>query len=517
MSIREVAFWDLKNPIGESKLQFEEGIGPYVLAAIAQSVGAHSVVQQDHNFGASPKSIADTIHMWAKRHSDLSCALGFSVLSSGTKLLFAILKEINDLDIPIVIGGAGASIEPERIIREASCLITQRVPLVLIEGDGENAFRALLNTNPDRWHAIEAVWRRAPDGAVLPGQYQQCDIEQSPNPLLAVSHQRKLFVERSTDMDFSDLDRYGYLRSLVNSQFELGKGCYYRCGFCNTSCLDHQEVRKKSPEKAVEAMLDLHRSYGITFFSFTDNIAFDDPNYWSRFADLLISTKESPAIFFGGYSSPRILVHRNLLTHTIPKLYQAGLRSMIIGVQAGSKRILRDIIKRPVTDPEDAVVVVDTCVAMGVNVKIDFIIGHPTETVDDLKETYHLMRALQVRGAELFVRKLNIVPQSRYDDMLQQHAYDLPEETDEWNYWAQLILSLKRDDSVYHVRAFHNGAPNKYLIDRTRGIYYPHEIFSIEMLSDHERRLCESIINPISKDIYERMFQLIINHKKQGA
>lgn len=516
MKSREIAFWDLKNPIGVSKLQFEEGIGPYVLASIAQLEGVRSTIYQDHNFGASPQNISHAIHVWAKEHSGMPRVLGFSVLSLGVDLLLAVLKEIRDLSVPIVIGGAGATIEPEQIIREASRIVPERTPLVLVEGDGEDAFRTLLNTDPDTWNTMTEVWRRNVDGTLVPGKYQYCDVEKSSNPLLAFSHQRELFAAQAANPDFSYLERYGFLRSLINSQFELGKGCHYRCGFCNTSCLDHQEVRKKSPEKSVDAMLDLYRKYGIAFFSFTDNIAFDDSIYWNRFSDLLMNAKEHPYIFFGGYSSPRMLVRKSLLENTVPKLYRAGLRSIIIGVQAGSKRILRDIIKRPVTDPEDALTVVRACVAMGINVKIDFIIGHPTETVDDLKETLVLMRRLKSSGGELFVRKLNIVPQSRYDAMLQKHAYDLPKETDEWNYWARLILSLKRDDSIYRTKAFQNGVPNKYLIDRALGIYYPHEIFDVETLSYHESKLRDSAMNPAIRNIYERMFQCVINHKKMN-
>jgi radical SAM superfamily enzyme YgiQ (UPF0313 family) len=513
MNLQEILFWDLKNTDGTSKSQFEEGIGPYKLAQIARAAGIETIVFQDHNFHSSAALIAEETEHRPSTYWE-NTALAFSVLSSGVDLFFAILKKISNFRLPIIIGGAGATLEPRRIMEKALAILPSDVPVVLVEGDGEEAFREIIFTAPKQWQELKKIWRRDNNGEIAAGRYNISDISKSPFSFLESSQQRKLFRERSQIAGLHSLTGYNYLRALTNSQLEIGKGCYFRCGFCNTSCLQHQQVRKKSPEAVVKEMLALYREYGITFFSFTDNVAFDKAEYWEEFSQILGSCPESPYLFFGGYSAPRFLADEQWLKNVLPKLYRVGLRSVIIGVQAGSKRILHDIVNRPDTDPEDALRIVRAAVALGINVKIDFIIGHPTETADDLGSTYDLMQQLRNLGGELFVRKLNVIPFSRYDLMLKQGAYRLPEETAEWSEIAQKILSLKRDDSVYRQLAMARGVPNKYLLDRKLGIIYPHEIFAVEELETNWQRLCDSSISDNVRVIFDRMFELMIKYKK---
>lgn len=504
--IKKIIFWDLKNAPGEGKLQYEEGIGPYKLAAIAKSMNMDAIVYQDHLFSASASRIAEMIKYQAN-----DSMLGFSVLSNGIDLLFSVLRQIKELNVPIIIGGAGASVEASEIMHKISDILPLETPVVLVEGEGEKSFLELVSRPPSQWPQIEGVWRR--DGrSILPGKYQVCDLEKSPAPLLEKSFQRAEFLRRSSRENYTFMERYNYLRALTNSQLEIGKGCYYRCGFCNTSCLKNQAARKKSPETVVAEMLALHQKYGIAFFSFTDNVAFDKVEFWKRFCQILGSQKEKEHIFFGGYSAPRFINQPEWLDNVLPRLYVAGLRSIILGVQAGSKMILKEIIKRSADDPESALKITEAGVKMGINVKLDFIIGHPTETVDDIKETYRVMDRLIKAGGEVFVRKLNVVPHSRYAEMLKS-GYELPEETAEWNSWAEKILSLKRDDSVYRGKALMGRIPNKYLIDRGKGIIYPHQIFGIKELREHQKKLEESQICEKAKENYRQMFDLMIKHK----
>lgn len=501
----KIIFLDIKNETNSSKIQYEEGLGPYILAQIAQRLGVAAVVAQDHLFSADPDQITSFI---LKEKTDQTY-LAFSLLSPGVDLLLSILKKTDYLNLPIIIGGAGASIDAERIISQAVKKTSYHQPLVLVEGEAEDVFPTLLTTHPKNWYQITSVWRRNPDNSISSAIYQICDINKSPLPQLAVSHQRKIFLELIKKDSVEKIKKYNYLRSLINSQFEIGKGCYHRCGFCNTSCLQHQQVRKKSPQQVVTGMQFLYQRHGITFFSFTDNVAFDNPVYWFDFADQLQRIPENPFMFFGGYSSPHFLRDDIWLNKLLPLLYTLGLRSVIIGVQGGSKRILKDIIKRPITDPEDAIKITGRLVPLGINVKIDFIVGHPTETPTDLADTYQYMKTLVSLGGEVFVRKLRVIPHSKYALLLQQ-GYSLPTEDEKWNYWVKKIFALRRDDRLYRKIVLRKNVPNKYLIDRQAQIYYPHRIFDLETLSEHKEKLKESQINKISQAIYNQMFELLL-------
>ena len=174
---------------------------------------------------------------------------------------------------------------------------------------------------------------------------------------------------------------------------------------------------------------------------------------------------------------------------------------------------MKDIIGRPVTDPEDSLKVTAACVKLGINVKIDFIIGHPTETVADLQETHQIMRQLMELGGEVFVRKLGVVPNSRYQGMLA-NGWQLPVEDSNWLSWEAKILALKRDDSRYRELVMADQVPNKFLIDRKLGIIYPHQVFDIETLRQHQARLSASAINDQAKSLFAQMFELMIEIKE---
>jgi len=511
--MKKIIFWNIKSKPKERKFQFEEGIGCYKLSTIAKEHGYETIVYQDHSFNSSAQLINDiTCLEGLSPNTDI---IAYSLLSNGVPLLEKIIADGFPRRVPVLIGGPGASIEPEYVLKMFKGLPS---PIALVQGEAESVFERILETAPANWNTLENIWGINQDGKIQKGKYLTLDnMDLSPFADLSSSHQRAESARESRQGDNSKQERLEFLKSLTISQIESRRGCVHKCGFCNQSCLPTRGIRRSSPERLVSEMENMFNKYGITFFSLADNVAFDISDWWKEFSGLLESSPITPYIQFGGYSTPSVMNNPNWLKQTLPRLYEVGLRGIILGVQAGSRRILKDIINRPEDDPENALEITRQAVPLGINMKIDFIVGHPTETMEDLQDTSNVINKLYESGGEVFVRKLGIVPHSVYALKLGTGEYSLPNETPEFQAQVNAIIEMDGKDDNYMKMAFRNNkVPNKYIIDRKLGIVYPSTHFDEQTLIGNLKRLKESEMPEPVKERYQAMFELAIKLRERN-
>jgi hypothetical protein len=134
-------------------------------------------------------------------------------------------------------------------------------------------------------------------GKINSGKYLTLDdLDLSPFADLSSSHQRSESEKESWQEDTPLQQRLEFLKSLTISQIESRRGCVHRCGFCNQSCLPIKGIRKSSQRRLVSEMEHMFNEYGITFFSLTDNVAFDSQTWWMEFAELMQSSPITPYV-----------------------------------------------------------------------------------------------------------------------------------------------------------------------------------------------------------------------------
>lgn len=510
---KKVIFWNIKSKPRDKKYQHEEGLGCYKLSTLAKQQGYETVVYQDHSFEADPDKINDVTLLNLSRDQNI---IAYSLLSNGVSLLEEMVNCGIPKRVPVLLGGPGASIEPEKVLR---IFKGHRAPVALVQGEAEPVFERILQTPPVIWYTIPRIWSFSQSGDIVHGNYLTLDnLDLSPFADLSASYQRRESESESKKEDLPLRQRLELLKSLTISQIESRRGCVHRCGFCNQSCLPTKGIRASSPKRLILEMEHMFDEYGITFFSLADNVAFDNTSWWREFTALMKSSPITQYIQFGGYSTPKVFNNQRWLNQIMPELYGVGLRGIILGVQAGSGSILKDIIHRPQTDPKDALEITKAAVSLGINLKCDFIIGHPTETLQDLQETHYWMNQIYQAGGEVFVRRLGIVPHSEYALKLERGEYTLPEQTEKVQEESTAILAMDGIDDVYRRIAFSNHRiPNKYLIDRNLGIVYPSTLFDLTTLKQNQARLTQSEMPEHIKDRYQRMFELAIELKRKSS
>jgi len=228
---------------------------------------------------------------------------------------------------------------------------------VVVKGDGEETLDMLLK-NPKE--AVAGCYIRRNASVHNTGEPARFDIGQNPPP----------------DYDDFPLEGYripGYL-TLVTS-----RGCPFACEFCQEKLITGK-YREKRPESVVNEIRHLvDRYYPKLFIRFNDSTMNSNPRRLKEICDLIIKS--------GGPTVPWEANFRvtGLSEALLEKLYKAGCRRLIFGLESFSPRILK--LMRKGTTPRLIKNVLETAKKIGFYVHGYWIVGYPGETREDLHKT----------------------------------------------------------------------------------------------------------------------------------
>lgn len=174
------------------------------------------------------------------------------------------------------------------------------------------------------------------------------------------------------------------------------RGCPERCSFCQVPSLQGSYFRQRSPDHVCDEIEWLREKYGIK------EIVFDDDNMLTntkRAKDLFKRMIERGLKMPWWYSS--VAVWR-LDEEMIDLMIESGLQNMNIAIEAGSERITRNIVLKPL-DYEHAKKMVAYARKKGLFVAANFIIGFPTETWEEIRETIKVAENLNLDYVKIFI------------------------------------------------------------------------------------------------------------------
>lgn len=277
----------------------------------------------------------------------------------------------------LVIGGPHASLSPEapaQSVFDAVCI-----------GEGDEAMSELVaelaaGRRPSR---IANMWHKGADGSV----------ERNPT---------RPFLQ---DLDRLPLpDRGMWLPWIHHSHFDtpsilLGRGCPHSCAYCSNHALRRLAsgayVRYRSPASIVEEIDEVARRFlraDRCIYLEVETIGFDKK--WTlELCDALRRYNETlarPLKFFCNYRvSPR-----SLDPEVFRALAAAGFGRLNIGLESGSERVRRDVLRRDYSN-RDFFRAVQLARGSGIEVNLFNMIGIPGETLDDHLETVRLNREVR--------------------------------------------------------------------------------------------------------------------------
>ncbi len=291
---------------------------------------------------------------------DTKCKLiGFSAYQNNIKVIIKLafkIKKINP-NIKIIVGGPSCSIE-----RERKNFYKPFIDFIVI-GEGEKTLCDLLKYLKNR---VSTNRLSKIPGLIIPSLIKNKNfIERSPlNPNEMVNYRNNIELTKK------------YSNPPMISMF-MSKGCIGKCTFCNDrNLMGKYRVR---PAEQVINEIKYYVDNGITLIIFNDLLINGDIKELEKLCDLII--KDNISIFW----TANVIALKNLTLKRMRKIKKAGCSTFMMGIESGSNKILKDINK--LTTPETIEKVLRDCKKAGIKTWVNFIIGYPTETEEDFKQT----------------------------------------------------------------------------------------------------------------------------------
>ena len=281
-------------------------------------------------------------------------------------------------DLPIVLGGAHASLLPEETLATAPKID------IIVRGEGEETFSELLPAvgNKQPLSEIPGISYRK-DGEVASNQARSKNVDLDSLPFLAYHllpwHSYKPHPPHGRALPFS---------AIITS-----RGCPYRCSYCSKPIFGNK-FRGQSPERVVEEVAYHKKRFDIKEFAFYDDVFTLDKRRAHAIADEIIKK----TLKIDWTCETRVnLVDKELLRH----IKQAGCYSIAYGIESGSPEILNTLDKGiSLEQVEEAVRLSHE---VGLQTIGYFMIGSPGESPETIRQTIQFAKKLKLDFAQFSV------------------------------------------------------------------------------------------------------------------
>jgi radical SAM superfamily enzyme YgiQ (UPF0313 family) len=333
----------------------------------------------DLRLEASPQNaLTDTIETYRPD------VVGFLCLTGDGPVLDDLTARIKDLDasIHICCGGPYPTHSPE----DFQSLIHVDA---IVRGEGEISFGDLLEclaagARPD--HATPGFAIRDADGdlAIPPYGPVIADLDKLPFP----------------DWGLMDIDRYArmiQINIVLSGRRPMpiftSRGCPFNCVYCHN--MFGKKVRLRSPENVVDEIETLVRDHGVDEIQIYDDIFNIDRDRVFAICDLIIARNLSVKICF-----PNAIRGDMADDALILKLKEAGAYMITFALETASPRLQTYIRKH--LDIDKTLRAIRFADRIGLITRAYFMIGFPTETLDEIKATIRLPARLPLTTLSLF-------------------------------------------------------------------------------------------------------------------
>jgi radical SAM superfamily enzyme YgiQ (UPF0313 family) len=181
------------------------------------------------------------------------------------------------------------------------------------------------------------------------------------------------------------------------------RGCPYKCVFCASSRL-WKHYRVFSARYVADEIEFLRRRYDPAEIQFFDDLFIGHRERFRQFGALLDERGLDQGVAFRSWARAD-LVDEELADN----LARHHFRSIDLGIESASSRVLEYLGKRGVT-PEINQRAIDLLAARGISVGVSLIIGSPTETCEQIDQTYRFVEENRAKISRLGVGILMPLP-----------------------------------------------------------------------------------------------------------
>ena len=209
-------------------------------------------------------------------------------------------------------------------------------------------------------------------------------------------------------------------------EMTTSRGCPNHCSFCSNANLRKiyagkgKSIRQRGVDDVFAEIAEVKKiNKGLQLIRFWDEIFPWDLKWVEEFA---IRYKREVKIPFEIWGNPLLSAGPH-----IKMLKDAGLSKIVIGIQSGCPKIRKDVYLREETQEE-----IIKCSQVLADAKVpiviyDFILGHPFESTEDLRNTLELCRCLK-KPFRLQLHGLSFLPGTKIEEIAVERGVKTWEE-----------------------------------------------------------------------------------------
>jgi radical SAM superfamily enzyme YgiQ (UPF0313 family) len=296
------------------------------------------------------------------------------------------LAKEHDPRVVTVMGGVYPTMNTEKVIAD---------PLVdfVLSGEGEYVFRELLRylLGQRRDVPTPGIAYREDGVPKLSGHAPFIeDLDALPLPAYHLIDYLAYTKEPASRRSVDSAPGYPYAR-LFSS-----RGCPYGCSFCQVEAIQGKKTRVRSPDNVCDEIEWLKDTYGIKSLIFDDDNLFTyKPRARALFQRMIDRNLALPWV---SIATAAFRIDDDL----IELMRKSGCEYLDIAIESGNERVLREIVHKPL-DLQHAKEVSAKARAEGIFVAANFMIGFPSETWDEIRDTLHYAEELDCDYVKIFV------------------------------------------------------------------------------------------------------------------
>ncbi|MGD9015035.1 MAG: radical SAM protein [Candidatus Omnitrophota bacterium] len=311
--------------------------------------------------------------------------------------------------IPVIWGGTHPSLLPVQTLENENIDI-------VVQGEGEETFLELVGAlkNKTSLDTVKGICYK-----------QNNKIKQNPSrPFVDLNNQPPLAYY------LIDIDKYLEKRFQYRAiRTFSSRGCTYNCSFCYNQSFNLGKWRALTADETIKRVKELAETYKINSIIFCDDNFFNDI---PRAREILkrFASQQLGLTLFKIDIRPDTLF--SLDDETLKLLKQSGCLNVAIGLESGSERILK-LLNKNITVAQ-ILVVNQRLKALGIIPSYTFMVGYPTETLQEVKETITLILRL-IREYPQIIKKLHIytpLPGTELFDSSIRNGLILPQKLQDW-------------------------------------------------------------------------------------
>lgn len=378
-------------------------------------------------------------------------------------------KRINP-EMSIVWGGVHVTTLPEQSLKD-------KLVDIVVRGEGEKTFFELIEAlkNKKDLFGIKGVSFKQ-DGTIIHNPPRPpLDLnELKPIPWHLIPIEKYFMKEKLTSETKRELDLG-----------ETSRGCPHRCTFCYNSNKTGFTWRAMSPEKTVKILKEAIEKFQIDGFWLRDDNFFVDLKRVEEILDLMKKENINLPWYCPGIRMDTV---NKMSPELFQKLLDSNIRRFRPGIESGNNRVLKLINKNMTV--QDIIQANLRLKEAKVPVEYSYIIGFPTETIDEMYDTVNLVHQLQKDNLYSISHNINIYtpyPETKLYDLSLKMGLKEPKTLQEWSECHHLNINFnpytKSEQDIMKSIC--------ELSYYTAGIVYENFPGSLKILSYPLRKWCE--------------------------